>query len=697
MSFSAEIKEFLGAAKETYKLMSDVESKGVTDKYHQALTEKTIKETNDPLADEERQAKIEHMRKSTANIGRESPLDALKRQYWQQKLDAEKNPPPDPALGYTPSGGRVQQAPVPGGPVPAPNPADEVQKTGLNGARGGLIQKFAVGGLVDDSDLEDDDDDDEGMPAVGPAPVTRGVTPPAAPAVGPSPAVGTSDTTDISARARNASDMDAVSAGLKRNVAQMQPGALPTAAYQRALSGYVRGAGAAPVTDMRQIYKKIDPKGEMGESERNLAAIGSVYRYKMSQGDQKGAADMAGAMLQNYKTAATRYAAIAKAALDGGNVDAGMKAILKTYANIPDGNDMKLWQDKKGTINYTITDPDGAERSAGIVTPEQLADQALEVGTKGIEPYLLNAAGVQYAKRQAGGGGISAKQSQATGQADTPKPGEYKELKQGQTDQHVDDWYAAYLKSPEFKANGSKEMTPKELASTKNMLYHVRRNNDVTDDEGLRRIQTIISAPEPTKKGEIPAFRASEDKENKTWNIQFPDGGELTIPSTQIGMFKSARVENLQTKAAEAKAAADKANRQSGLAMAGKAVEDFTQGQSERALALDEAAKKKVGQYAEEFPTVAKNVREGVEGIKYGAGEIGRVAGEAGDWLRKYNQQESVNSAIDTTRGAVGRAGTAASEALKGGAGHLVGRAIGNALTGPATAAPVDTTEDRPL
>jgi hypothetical protein len=454
---------------------------------------------------------------------------------------------------------------------------------------------------------------------------------------------------------------------------------------------------------MVQIYRKIDPNGEMGESERNLYALNIVHQFKMNQGDPEGAARTAGQMLQHYKQAATRYAAITAAASETGDVDATMKAALKAYAQVPDGNDMKMSKTKDGHINWEVTGPDGKKITGGLATPEEIGATAMGLATPGgFENYLVQMAS---GAKLGGGtvtGGARGKKPEETGQADTPKPSEYRELKQEQTDKAVDDWYAAYLKGPEFKANGGKESTPKELASAKNMLYHIRRNNDVTDDEGLRRIQTIISAPEPTKKGEAPPFRAVEDKENKTWNVQFPDGGELSIPSTQIGMFKSARVENLQAKAAAAKAAAEKADRKSGLEMADEAF-------NKAALGTAADVKERAGRVAENFPNAAKNVREGVEGI---AG----VAGEAGDWLKRFAQAGpggsmiggtgyegpgdvygEVNKAVGGVGSKIGRAATAADEALKGGAGHLVGRAIGRALTGPATAVPTDPYEDRPL
>ena len=58
MGFAAEIKEFLGAAKDSWKLMSDTDLKSAQAKYQNTLAAKTQAELDDPLADEERKAKI---------------------------------------------------------------------------------------------------------------------------------------------------------------------------------------------------------------------------------------------------------------------------------------------------------------------------------------------------------------------------------------------------------------------------------------------------------------------------------------------------------------------------------------------------------------------------------------------------------------------------------------------------------------
>ena len=652
MGFAAEIKEFLGAAKDSWKLMSDTELKDAQKKNLDVKTAAEQKEMDDPLNQQLKEAKLAHTRATTANIGRESPLQALQRKALQLELDARANPQPSgPA---TVAGQTSIIRPAIGAP-PKEDP-DAVQGTGF--AKGGLIQKFAVGGMVDEEDLEDDEGAlppqaiptaGTGFPAIGgytnkPGMLTPTQQPQRRAAAGAIPTP--------QARPPNAVD-DA----LKYGATQIQQLPAIGSARQRAVRGYAQGAGAAPMDDLIQVYRKIDPKGEMGESERNLYALQAVHQFKMNQGDAQGAAQTAFQMLQTYKVAATRYAAIAAAAMKEGHVDEGMKAAIKAYAQVPDGNDMKLYRGKDGRIGYELTDKDGNKVAGGLATPDEIGSAAMKLATPGgFENHLVQmSSGAKLGGK--GVGGPSGKKAEDPDQSPgPPKPKDYGEIKQEQVDTDVDKWHDAMKADPESKG---KELTPKELATTKNMLYHVRRSNDVTNDEGLRRLQTIITAAEPTKKGEAPPFRAVENKEAKTHTIMFPDGGELTIPSSEIGMFKTARAEHFAQVAKEAKEAAEKAARPDGLKMADEAF-------NKSALETGEAVKGAIGAIPE---AVSKSTLGAV-----GRG-VGRVADEASKWL--------------------GTAGKTIKE--EGGAGAIA-KGVGNVLGGgSATAAPAPPDEDRPL
>ena len=119
-----------------------------------------------------------------------------------------------------PKGG---DAPAARAAIPALPPQVTEEPVGTGYANGGLVQKFADGGLVEDDDLEDE------------------YAPP--PAIGP---------TDVSARGRTPmpaarpQEADAVSDALKYGVATLgAPGAVPQPARRARLQAYARGAGAA--------------------------------------------------------------------------------------------------------------------------------------------------------------------------------------------------------------------------------------------------------------------------------------------------------------------------------------------------------------------------------------------------------------------------------------------------------------------
>jgi hypothetical protein len=660
MGFAAEIKEFLGAAKDSWKLMSDTQSKDADIKYKNVLTAEKQKEMDDPLNQQLKEAKLAQTRASTANIGRETPLQRLQRMEIEQRIAAMNNPQPQGAAALA---APPMQRPAIGAPARVETDPEPVPLM----RRGGLVRKFAEGGVVEDEDLEDDvtsgvmppaiggatdfssqSRQQPGMltpPAIGAQPQRRAVT---APAVG-----------GVPMPREKPRELQAVTDALKYGVTQLPPPSAIGASggRSRALRGYAQGAGAAPPEDMLAIYKKIDPSGEMGESERNMYAMQAIHQYKLNQGDAEGAAKSAFQMLQHYKTAATRYAALSKAAMDGGHVDEGIKLALKAYAQVPDGNDMKLYKGKDGRIGYEMKDKDGNQISGGIATPEEIGAAAMKLATPGgFENHLVQmTSGAKVGGKTVGAGGKKEEEEPDVLGAKPPKPADYKEIKRESIDNYVDEWDKARQLGPDGKPKeGAKLLEPKELAATKNMLYHLRRHNDVTEDQGLQRIQTILSAPDP-KKGETPAFKVTEDKEEKSRTILFPDGGELTIPNTQFGLFKSARAE---AQAQRAKAAADKAKEDAETAARG--------GKSKVGYALDKAD--------EYFNKGAL-----ATGEEIASDPSVRAIRDAAVWLKnKANSPDGDLPGIPE----LARRGTAA---------------VGSALSSPATAGTIDPSEDRPL
>jgi hypothetical protein len=276
----------------------------------------------------------------------------------------------------------------------------------------------------------------------------------------------------------------------------------------------------------------------MGESERNMAAIGHLYRYKMAQGNPQGAQQVAFQMLQHYRTAASQYAAIGAAALQQGEVDAGIKALMKSYANIPDDKNLKLWKSKDGQVNFSYKDANGNVIEQGIASPQKLAAAAMKVSENGIEPFIIQAAG----ERLAGKGAAGKKKAEEDTGGPTEPPGMSKQTYATtlqEVGDHVDKWVEKYRASPEFKQSG-KDVTDNEIASMKNAMYHIRRSNDLTDDEAFNAAQKYITAPE-SKKGEKAPFKVTKDQEAGQATIKYPDGRELSLPMTDYLPMAAAR------------------------------------------------------------------------------------------------------------------------------------------------------------
>ena len=372
----------------------------------------------------------------------------------------------------------------------------------------------------------------------------------------------TSGATDFSAQRRgggiptpeprSATQADAASDALKYGV---------TRAYQM----YAPGAGAAPVNEMLGVYRKIDPDGKMSESERNLTAIGIVYRYKMAMGDPEGAKRAAFQMLQHYRTAAAQYAAIGAAAIKEGAqtgdprvIDASLKAIIKSYANISDGKDMKLWRSDDGRIGYSMTNAEGKQIEGGIASPQQILGSTLKIAQGQVEPYILAAAGEQHLQRTKGAKGGPAvdpitgqpKPTDETETGKVPKPKDRKELME-QVSGHVDDYVKRYKESEEFKKTG-KEITPAEITRMKDVPYHIARNNDKTNSEALRLASTFITAQEPTKPGEVPAFKVSQDPETKQVTVRYKNGEVLDMNARDFAGILEARNQAMKERAAAA-------------------------------------------------------------------------------------------------------------------------------------------------
>jgi len=567
MSFAQEIRDFLGASQSVIKTFSDQSHKLAQDKYTNAKTDETIKEMNDPLNQKIKEATLAQ-KLASASLARgrlslEQQAAALAAKPIQR--------PTGPGDVVQKKDGDDEEAVEPAFSTGAPNKKAD-KPVVQNWAKGGLVRKFAEGGAVEEEDLAA-----PVAPAlptmsqpIGSATIGR-PTPQPSPVAQPGPAIGgtagaegaTAENYEFGARSRKPSAAavaaateveppteNAIAESAKYGVQVIGGGeAVNTTVGRMKLEQYMRGAGAAPVNEMHEIYKKIDPTGKKySESERNLIAFNTLYNFKLNSSGSEGpeaARKVGAAMLQHHRTAYERYKAIAAAALEGGNLDVATKAAMKAYANILDKKDLKLWVGEGDKIGYTYTGPDGKPISKGIMSPSELGAVITGQNAKSYDQWLLSAAGaaqqeITGEKKAAVGKGKKTNE----GGTDELTTSEYKALKD-RSDSHVDTWNTEQQKTKDGKAGIT--LAPKELAATKNMLYHVMANNPGTEDEGLRRLNTYIRSPVP-KEGEKMPFNTVEDKENKMRIINFHDGYSMRIPENEYrGTFRVARGEYLDS------------------------------------------------------------------------------------------------------------------------------------------------------
>lgn len=170
------------------------------------------------------------------------------------------------------------------------------------------------------------------------------------------------------------------------------------------MAAYLKGTGAAPKAIIDQAYAAVDPKNELPESERTMAALGTVYDHYIKRGEPQKAKAAAASIVQYQRKLFQQYASIAKAAVADGDIDAATKAAVKAYSSVPDGQDMKVKKLDDGRYQIDITDEaTGKTISKPVLTPQEIGGWAMKVSPGSFDEFIMQAAG----QRKQGGGAPS--------------------------------------------------------------------------------------------------------------------------------------------------------------------------------------------------------------------------------------------------------------------------------------------------
>lgn len=423
MGFSAEMKDFIAA----YKTGQGINASRTDQDYKEANTARvtaTTERENDPatlkLAADTAQARLDKIRDSMKSSAAARGATGARTQLINEQLKLLRNQA-TAGSGLVPGTGVGPAGPVPQGQGALPlGPSTLVPDVPVDDA----MSLYEDGGLV-----PEEDEEDELLASAGEEePV--GALPIAAPANAP---------TDVSAQSRRQPQVprglegvispalvaDATKAGMKFGLNQYGlggRGAVPSARTAANARLFAQGHGGLTEQEMQAARQTVDPEGKLTDSQRNMAALGSVYQHWANKGEPEKAQRVAFQMLQYYRNASQRYAAIAAKAAEGGNIDLATKAALKAYANVPDGNDLKIMPNPKGGLMYELSGPKGEVIRKGIATPQQLAASAMGLASGGFDRAILQAAGAQPATGavKTGGGGRPQSASDREKEAELP-------------------------------------------------------------------------------------------------------------------------------------------------------------------------------------------------------------------------------------------------------------------------------------
>lgn len=613
MSFSAEMKDFIGAWEKGTKILGAQ----TDEEYKKAQTEAVKKKTEteyDPerlkVNDEQARANLEKTRAGVSLTTEQIKNAGVSRGYTSalterlRKADAEIG-------GYQ---GNLPVLPTQGPAVGGAQPAPQV---GLQ-PRTDLME-YEQGGAIPDME-EDQPEMDAGAPLAAPP---AAVGPAVGPATGP---------TDMSARSRGPAAglpqagyqgvispllvSDAVRGGYAYGVQSLgMRGRATGARSKQAAMALASGAEALSPDEMELARKAVDPEGRLTDSQRNMAALGSVYQHWANKGDPKRAEKVAFQMLQHFRLASQRYAAIAAAAAEKGNMDMATKAALKAYANVPDGRDMQIVVGEDGTMKYNYTDENGKTISKGVATPEQFAAAAMGLARGGFDQAILSAAG----QREAASGKTATKGSETAARGKAAVGDKVSDQK-GRNE--MIDPEITTLQTQWQKKNEGKEPDPEYWGNLKDAATHIMQQNpNATPREALAASQALA---DPKRSDDYKT--TSEGGVNK---IKFKDGATVTIDDDTFDVLISRRAAAraaMDKQEAQAKADAGKPSRLDqavgGAKRIGGAVADLAGEAGQAVGAVGEAA---AGAARRAIPD--ELATRGASAIR----KVGEVAGDVAD------------------------------------------------------------------
>lgn len=200
-----------------------------------------------------------------------------------------------------------------------------VRKPRMNFAEGGAVEDDQAQFMGSNADQQPEPDAPlagrqmSGKEATGGFDAEQMYTPPAGPTSGASPLAG-----------------------------QRQSGEQAANVNPKRILAYLQGADAEHPEQVQATEQKVDPRGQMSEEDRKLAAVEAAQK--------QGGPEAAFRVVQHYRQKYDAYRGFASAALASGDIEGAVKAANQSYPNMLDGNTVQFAPNAGGVTATVMTD-----------------------------------------------------------------------------------------------------------------------------------------------------------------------------------------------------------------------------------------------------------------------------------------------------------------------------------------------------
>ena len=130
---------------------------------------------------------------------------------------------------------------------------------------------------------------------------------------------------------------DSLDLFVKALSAEGQNGALPVDDGGQGFAAAMMGRGAATPQEVRAMDMALDPRGRMSPDERAEFRLGAMVKWKLQQGDYRGAMEVAKALSLYSVMQSQRYAGMARVAVANGDDKGAAYYATKAAQELPDG------------------------------------------------------------------------------------------------------------------------------------------------------------------------------------------------------------------------------------------------------------------------------------------------------------------------------------------------------------------------